>query len=145
MKTRIILLVPVIMLIIGTRGYAQDKVYKDGTVWEVSFIKVNSNMSDDYLKSLKTSWKAVSDEAVKQGLILSYKVLEGSASNPSDFDIMLMTEFRNLASMEGQDDKWQAIEKKVLGSEENMKKLNESRVSIRTIFGQKLLREIVYQ
>jgi len=58
---------------------------------------------------------------------------------------MLMQEFRNLASMEGQDDKWEAIEKKVLGSEDNMKKLNESRESIRTIFGQKLFREIVYQ
>jgi len=55
----------------------------------VSFIKTNANMSEDYIKSLKTTWKAVHDEAIKQGLILSYKILVGTAANPEDWDIML--------------------------------------------------------
>jgi len=128
----------------GTAVYGQGKVYKDGSIWQVTFVKTSSNMSDDYLTSLKTSWKAVGDEAIKQGLIISYKVLQGGAANPNDWDIMLMTEFKNLGAMEGQDAKWDAIEKKVLGGDDNMKKLNESRVSIRTIYGEKLLREVVY-
>jgi hypothetical protein len=101
-------------------------------------------MSRDYLNSLKTTWKAVQDEAIKQGLILSYKVFDGNASNPDDWQIMLMVEFKNLASMEGNEEKWDAIQKKVVGSEEDQKKLREMRLNMRTMYGTKTMREIVY-
>jgi hypothetical protein len=41
-------------------------------------------MSTEYINSLKANWKLTHDEAVKQGLILSYKILAGDASNPDD-------------------------------------------------------------
>ena len=47
--------------------------------------------------------------------------------------------------MEGQDEKWDAIYKKVVGSEEDQKKLSESRVSMRSIYGEKMFREINYK
>jgi hypothetical protein len=144
MKTTIKILLMVFVLTVSCRTFAQDKVYKDGSVWAVSFVKVNSNMGDEYLKNLKNTWNAVHTEAVKQGLILSFKVLSGKAANPEDWDIMLMSEYKNLASVEGNEDKWDAIYKKVVGDEATMKKLNESRSSMRTIFGDKLLREVVY-
>jgi hypothetical protein len=125
--------------------FAQEKSYKDGSVWQVGFIKVSANMTVDYLNNLKENWKATHDEAVKQGVIVSYKILQGTAANPEDWDIMLMTEFKSLAAMEGSDDKFQAISKKIIGGEDAMKKLNESRVSMRTIYGGKLLKEVVYK
>ena len=102
-------------------------------------------MGQDYLNNLKTTWKAVHDEALKQGLILSYKILDGEAANPQDFDILLLVEYKNLASMEGQEDKWDALYKKTIGDEATMKQLRENRVSMRTIYGGKLMREIVYK
>jgi hypothetical protein len=145
MKKSVNILLVVIAMTIGISAYAQDKAYKDGTVWTVSLIKSTTNMGDDYLTNLKTTWVAVHDEAVKQGLIVSYKVLSGASSNPDDWDIMLLTEYKNLASMEGQDDKWDAIFKKVVGDDAAMKKLSESRISMRTIYGEKLMREINYK
>jgi hypothetical protein len=125
--------------------FAQEKTYKEGSVWAVSFVKVNANMGKDYLNSLSNTWKSTHDEAVKQGLILSYKILSGPSSNPDDWNIMLMTEYKDLASMDGNNDKWDAISKKVIGSDEALKKLNESRTTMRTIYGDKMLREIVYK
>jgi len=58
---------------------------------------------------------------------------------------MLMVEFKDLASMEGKDDKWDAIYKKVIGDETTEKQLRESRVSQRTIYGETLLREVIYK
>jgi hypothetical protein len=133
------------VLIIGTRTFAQERVYKDGSVWNVSFVKTNYGMSNDYIANLKTTWKAIHDEALKQGLILSYKILNGEAANPQDWNILLLVEYKNLASLEGQDDKWDAIYKKVIGDETTMKQLRESRVSMRTIYGDKILREVVYK
>jgi hypothetical protein len=132
------------VLTISASAIAQDKGYKDGSVWTVSFIKTSANMTDDYIKSLKTTWGAMHDEAVRQGLIVSYKILAGAAANPDDWDVMLMTEYKSLASMEGQDAKWEAISKKVMGGEEAMKKINDNRVSVRTIYGNKMLREVQY-
>ena len=47
--------------------------------------------------------------------------------------------------MEGNEAKWDAIQKQVVGSEEDQKKLREMRVNMRTMYGTKLLREIVYK
>jgi hypothetical protein len=145
MKTTIKLAILVIALMAGTRTFSQDRVYKDGSVWDLSFIKATTGMGDAYLTNLKTTWKAVHDEALKQGLILSYKILDGTAANPQDFDILLLVEYKNLASMENNEDKWDAIFKKVVGDQPAMEKLRDSRVSMRTIFGSKIMREVVYK
>src|SRR5436853_734269 len=110
-KLPILLLTALLITAASTLTTAQTKMFKDGNVWEVSFIKTKPNMGVDYLNSLKANWKAIHDEAIKQGLIISYKILSGEASNPGDWDVMLMVEYKNLASMEGMDDKWDAIMK----------------------------------
>ena len=115
MKTTMKIILLAVVLLIGTRTIAQDRVYKDGSVWTVSLIKTTYGMNDEYLTNLKSTWKALHDEALKQGLILSYKILAGDVANPQDWDIMLLVEYKNLASMEGTDDKWAAIYKKVIG------------------------------
>ena len=124
---------------------AQERTFKDGSVWQVGFIKTSANMTVEYINNLKNNWKATHDEAVKEGLILSYKILEGTSANPEDWDVMLMTEFKNLAAMDVFEEKFDAISKKIIGNEDVMKKLNESRVSMRTIYGGKLLKEVVYK
>lgn len=145
MKTKIASLVVVLAIALSANSFAQDRTYKNGSAWAVSFIQVKNGMSRDYLNSLKTTWKVVQDEGIKQGLILSYKVLEGSASNPEDWQIMLMIEYKNLASMEGNEDKWDAIQAKVVGNEEDQKKLREIRVNMRTMYGTKMMREVVFK
>lgn len=145
MKTRNLLLIALLLVAMSASSFAQERTYKTGSTWTVSFVQVKNGMSRDYLNSLKTTWKAVQDEAIKQGLILSYKVFDGNASNPDDWQIMLMVEFKNLASMEGNEEKWEAIQKKVVGSEEDQKKLREMRVNMRTMYGTKTMREIVYK
>ena len=145
MKTRILLLIVLLVIALSASSFAQERTYKDGSAWTVSFVQVKNGMGTDYLNSLKTTWKVVQDEGIKQGLIVSYKIFEGTAANPDDWQIMLMVEYKNLASMDGNDDKWDAIQKKVVGSEEDQKKLRDMRVNMRTMYGTKLMREVVYK
>ncbi len=145
MKTKITLFIVVLVIAFSVNSFAQERTYKDGSAWTVSFIQVKNGMGRDYINSLKTSWKAVQDEAVKQGLILSYKILEGTASNPDDWQIMLMVEYKSLGSMEGNEAKWDAIQAKVVGNEGDQKKLRDSRVNMRTMYGTKLMREVIYK
>jgi len=144
MKPRNLLLIVLLVVAMSVSSFAQERTYKTGSTWTVSFVQIKNGMSRDYLNSLKTTWKAVQDEAIKQGLILSYKVFDGNASNPDDWQIMLMVEFKNLASMEGNEEKWDAIQKKVVGSEEDQKKLRDIRINMRSMYGTKTMREVVY-
>ena len=145
MKTRILVLIFALTMVLTFNSFAQERTFKQGSAWTVAFVQVKNGMGVDYINSSKTTWRAVQEEGIKQGLILSYKILDGNASNPDDWQIMLMVEYKNLASMEGNEDKWDAIQKKVVGNEEDQKKLRELRVNMRTMYGTKLMREVVYK
>jgi hypothetical protein len=145
MRTIIKLTFLVIAINFTTGSFAQTRTYKDGSAWQVSLIKTETGQEVAYLNSLKATWKSVMDEAKAQGLILSYKMLAGNSANPEDWNVLLMVEYKNLAAMEGNEDKWDAIQAKVVGNEDAQSKLRDSRVKMRTIFGGKLVREIVYK
>jgi len=124
---------------------AQDSApYTEGSVWQVSFIKIKTGQDDDYLKSLKTSWQALVDEGKKEGYILSAKILYGEAANPEDFQLILMFELKNMAALDGFRTKEDAALQKVFGtnSEQAPKDLATKRVEMREIYGTKLVREI---
>ena len=134
-------------MLISTKLNAQEtSLYSEGSVWNLTFVKIKANMNDDYLKGLSKTWKTSMDELVKQKLIKSYKILSGDASNPQDFDLILMTEFENYAVMDPnpeRDAKRDEIEKKVreaLGEE--FQKTVSSYTTMREITGRKTMREI---
>jgi hypothetical protein len=126
---------------------AQDApLYSEGSVWNLTFVKLKANMGDDYLKGLSKTWKSSMDELVRQKLLKSYKILMGEASNPQDFDLILMTEFENYASMDPNPEKDKIrdeIEKKIrdaMGEEFQKTVANYS--TLREITGRKTMREI---
>ena len=119
-----------------------DAPYTEGPVWTISMIKTKPGMADDYLKNLAQIYKAVNDEAKKQGIIMDYKILLGNDSTPQDFDILLMQEFKNMAAFDGLRDKTDPIARKLIGSEDVQRQGAVKRMEIREIMGNKLMREI---
>jgi hypothetical protein len=125
---------------------AQSELYDQGTVWEMTFVKIKANMGEDYLKGLSKTWKASMDLLVKEKLIKSYKVLMGSASNRSDFDLLLMIESENFASFDPdpvRDKKMAELDKKIMdGMGDEYKKTIVNYETLREITGNKIMREI---
>ena len=119
-----------------------DAPYTEGPVWVITMVKTKPGMSDDYLKTLAKIYKSTNDEMKKQGLIMDYKVLLGDNSNPQDFDILLMVEFKNMAAFDNQREKTDPIADKILGSEEVQRQGAIKRMEIREIMGNKLMREV---
>jgi hypothetical protein len=124
----------------------EEDLYEDGTVWSLTFVRTGANKSDEYLKGLSQTWVASMEEAKKEGLILSYKILAGNAANEDDFDLVLMIENKNMASFdpdETRDAKFDAIEKKI---RENMGDNYDATITnyddIRDLLGTKVMREI---
>jgi len=133
----------VLSLGIASLCFAQsDAPYTEGPVWLITMVRTKPGMGDDYLKSLGQTLKLVGDEAKKQGIIMDYKVLLGDASDPHDYDILLMQEVKNFAAYDGIREKIDPIVKKVVGSTDQQRQLATKRVEVREILGSKRMREI---
>ena len=140
-------LIAAIMMFAATAGYAADKGYKLGNVWNVSLISVEAGQSDDYIKSLKNFYSTVMDEAIKEKLVVSFKMLEGNRASPQDWNFLILIEYKNWAAFDGISDKFDAIAARIAGSQtkadEMDKKAMTDRVKMRTIFGNKQMQEVV--
>jgi hypothetical protein len=124
---------------------AQEKPWKDGTVWNVTLVKTKPGMGDIYLRDLAANWKRLMDAAQKEGLIVSYRILGGSAANRDDWDLMLLTESKNWASFDNATAKWDALSAKVIGPEDKQQQMVIKRVDVREIVGEKVMQEIIFK
>ena len=121
----------------------QGRPYTDGSVWDLTMVRTTEGMADDYLRSLGTTWKHMMDEAKKQGLVLSYKVISTNASGAGDWDLLLMVEYKNWAAFDGLSDKFEPIERKIIGTEDQTRQLMTKRLEIRHIVGGKTGQELL--
>ena len=126
----------------GLCSAQSDAPYTEGSVWNVTMVKTKPGLDDQYLKGLAKTFKGSLDEAKKQKLILSYKILIGSASTPNDFNILLMVESKDMAALDNGREKFDPIAKKIEGSVEEQEQTMVKRLDIREIVGDKLMREI---
>ena len=105
-------------------------------------IKTKTGLSDDYLKQISGTVKPVYEEEKKQKIILDYKILNGEASNPRDFNILILVEYPNWAAFDSLRDKMDPIVEKVMGTEDQRRATAVKRLDVREILGTKTMREI---
>jgi hypothetical protein len=125
-----------------TGSLDSERPWTLGSVWAIDFIRVKPGHVLDYGRELAASWKKVLDEQKKQGLVLSYKILTGFPGNRDDFSHMLMVEFPNYAVFD-QQEKMDAVVKKVFGSLGGVNDMFRKREEIREAIGSRMLRELV--
>ena len=148
MKKRNVLVasLAIALLIAGVSVYAQVKrPYHNGTVWNISFIRIKPGMDSAYMNYLASSWKAEQEAQKKDGNIVSYKVMSVEGHTTGEFNLMLMSEYKSLAAMEASEDKADAVTQKVVGNDETQMKGYNDRLAIREIIGDRLAREVVLE
>ena len=135
-----------LVLIAGITVFAQvNRPFRNGTVWEIAYIRMKPGMETAYLNYLAGPWKANQEAAKKEGLILSYKVLRVEGHTPGEWNLMLMTEHKDLASMEANEDKQDALGQRMVGNDEKQMQGYKDRAEIREVMGGRLAREIVLE
>src|SRR4030095_7780577 len=135
-----------LVLIVGISALAQVKrPYHNGSVWNIAFIRMKPGMETAYLNYLAGSWEANQEAAKKGGLILSYEVIVAEAHPPGEWNVMLMTEYKDLATMEANEDKGDALAQKMVGNDEKQMQGYKDRAEIREVMGDRLAHEIVLE
>lgn len=122
-----------------------NRPYRNGSVWEVSFIRMKPGMDAAYLNYIATDWKRNQEALKKDGLILSYKVLTTEAHGAADFNVMLLTEYKDMATREANQVKQDALAQQVIGDDQKQMQGYKERLEIREVLQNRTAREIVLE
>lgn len=120
------------------------------TVYNVTAIKIHPNAGEQYLNNIKKTWVPGVKAAMEEGLITDYKILASLTPNDGGYNLLLITEHPNLASMDATAElreKGKRIEQRALESisEEEAEKITATVYpEVRTILSEKLLRELKF-
>jgi hypothetical protein len=131
-----------VLMLAGQTGFAQDAPYREGSVWTLTFVKVKPGMMDTYLRDLGANRKKLMEQAKKDGLIISEKLLAGDAAGREDFDLVLMVEYKNWAAFDGLSNKFRALAEKMVGSEDKQVQMMVKRTEVREVFGTRTMQEL---
>ena len=126
-------------------SWAADRPYTMGSVWTLTLVRVKAGMDQQYLTDLAGSWKKAMDEAKKQDLVLSYKILDGNSANKDDWNLVILVEQKGWAGFDTPPEKFDAILEKVIGPEKQQVEMLIKRSDVREIVGTKNLQEIIFK
>ena len=124
---------------------AASKPYREGPVWDIAFVRVKYGMEDKYLRYLADEWKREHEAMKKAGYVLDFKVLVTEPHDEKDYNVILLTEFKDMASLESEAHKRDALREKLFGGAKGVENGNEERMDYREILGTRLSREIILE
>jgi hypothetical protein len=123
--------------------FADDsKSYTEGPVSEVTSIRTKPGMFDAYMKWMDTTGKQLREEEKKAGLIVDYAVYATRPRSPGDPDIYVVITYKNLAAMDGFEDRVEPITKKIWSTRDAANKAAVDRESLREILGSQIIRQL---
>lgn len=139
-------LIVFVLLAVSAAVFAQvNRPYRNGSVWNIAFIRVKPGMDTAYMTYIASDWKRNQEAAKKEGLILSYKVLTTESHGAADFNVLLLTEYKDLATMEANEAKADALAQQVVGNDAKQMQGYKDRLEIREVLQDRLAREIVLE
>ncbi|MGD9561593.1 MAG: hypothetical protein AB7F88_04520 [Pyrinomonadaceae bacterium] len=135
-----------LVLLLSVIVFAQvNRPYRNGTVWSIGYIRMKPGMETAYLNYIATDWKREQEALKKDGQIISYKVLQTEAHGSNDFNLMLMSEYKDLAAYEKSLDKTDALLQTVIGDDEKQRQGYRDRLAIREVLQDRMAREIILE
>lgn len=136
----------VLMLTLSVAASAQvNRPYHDGSVWVVGVIAMKPGMDGAYKNYLATDWKKQQEALKKEGIILSYMAIQTEAHSTTDWNMLLMTEYKDLASYEATLAKADNLAQTVIGNDEKQMQGYRDRLLIREVLGNRVARQIVLE
>jgi hypothetical protein len=117
------------------------RVYTDGPVVEVSYIRTKPGKFDDYMKFLATTYRTLMEANKKAGLIQDYGIYSATPRSPQDPDLLLTTTYANMAALDRSEES-EALSVKTIGSMASQTQAAIDREALREVLGSELIRKL---
>jgi hypothetical protein len=124
-------------------AWSADRPYTEGVVLNVSSIRTEPGMFEEYMKYLAGPYKQLMEEQKKAGVIVGWNVYAASPRRPDDPDLYLVTIAKNMAALDDVDAKTDALVEKIFGGLDAQAAKTVERGKMRTLIGDELIRELV--
>lgn len=124
---------------------ADDRVYEEGTVWLIIFVRTKPGMFDRYMENLNGRFRKELDVAIEKGFLLDYKIMKKWPANPEDWDVMIMEAYPNMASFDEFQKKWDEVDAAVFKTLGERDQAIVDLESLRTILGRVITREQIFK
>jgi hypothetical protein len=134
-----------LMLVLASLGAAKaaDRPYTEGPVEVVSSIRTEPGMFEEYMKYLAGPYKQLLDEYEKAGIIVGYSIYTATPQSPHDPDLYLVTVYRNMAALDGLNERTDAITERIAGDLTKQGEGMASRGKLRTFLGAVQMRQLI--
>jgi L-rhamnose mutarotase len=143
MKTLTTVLISLAFSAMAATALADEgKVYSEGPVVEVTYVKIKPGKFEDYMKFLATTYRTLMEANKKAGLIQDYGIYQATPRSPQDPDLLLTTTYPNMAALD-RNEEAEALSVKTVGSMASQTQAAIDREAIREILGSELLRKLV--
>jgi len=120
----------------------EGRVYQEGPVIEVSYIRTKPGKFDDYMKFLATTYRTLMEANKKAGLILDYNIYSATPRSPQDPDLLLTTTYPNMAALDRSEEA-DALAVKTIGSMASQNQSAIDREALREVLGSELVRKLI--
>jgi hypothetical protein len=142
-----LLIIALLLTFFAQTALAQLEPFTDydtsSELWNITLVKVDPNMSDDYLEGLKETWVASNKVAVELGQIESFSIYRSQLESSGDVNLFLVTKFANSSQLEPNKEEYAKFQK-AWGdaNDERTREITKNYPSMRQITGEYLVREI---
>lgn len=148
MKRNLILVCSLFVITLATSIVTSAQVnrpYSNGSVWTIGVIQMKPGMETAYKNYLATDWKRNQEAMKKEGIILSYMVIQTEAHSSTDWNMLLLVEYKDLATFEANQSKADNLAQTVVGNDAAQIQGYRDRSMIREVLGNRLARQIVLE
>ncbi len=124
---------------------AADRPYSEGTVSVVTSIRTEPGQHENYMKYLATTYKQMMEEQKQAGIIVDWSVFTARPHTADGPNVYLVTTYKNLAAMDGLQDRTEAIQEKLIGNQETRDAAMAARGKMRSMVGSEVIRKVDFK
>ena len=142
-----IILGALLFLFLTQSAVAQLEPFSDyemsDELWNITLIKVQPNMGDDYLEGLRETWIASNKVAIELGQIEDYAIYRSQLPSSGDVNLFLVVKFKNSDQLDPNKAEYDKF-MKAWGeaNEDRTREITKNYPSMREITGEYLVRKI---
>ena len=120
------------------------EIYEEGPVWHMIKIRTASGKREVHLDSLSRLWRKQVKLAEKMGFVLKHHVLTKWPHDESDWDVMIIEVFPNMAAYDEFWQNWAKVDAAILPSRTGETEAMTNLAEFRTFQGVEISREVFF-